>query len=44
VEEIQRAVTAELNKISKNYFLEGMRMLKERANKCIDQGEVYFEE
>jgi len=25
-------------------FLEGMKKLKERANKCIDQGGMYFEE
>jgi hypothetical protein len=37
-------VTRELNNISKIAFLEGMRKLKERANKCIDQGEIYFEE
>ena len=35
VEEIQCAVTRELNKISKTAFLEGMKKLKERANKCI---------
>jgi hypothetical protein len=34
----------ELNNISKTLFLEGMKNLKERANKCIDQGEMYFEE
>jgi hypothetical protein len=31
-------VTRELNNISKTAFLEGMKKLKERANKCIDQG------
>jgi hypothetical protein len=25
-------------------FLEGMKKFKERANKCIDQGGMYFEE
>jgi hypothetical protein len=29
-------VTRELNNISKTAFLEGMKKLKERANKCID--------
>jgi hypothetical protein len=43
IEEIQCAVTRELNNISKTAFLEGMKKLKERANKCIDQGEMYFE-
>ena len=43
VEEIQCAVTRELN-ISKTASLEGMKKLKERANKCIDQGGMYFEE
>jgi len=37
-------VTRELNKSSKTAFLEGMKNLKERANKCIDQGGMYFEE
>jgi hypothetical protein len=36
-------VTRELNIISKTAFLEGMKK-KERANKCIDQGGMYFEE
>ena len=44
VEEIQCAVTRELNNISKTAFLEGMKKLKERANKCIEQGGMYFEE
>jgi hypothetical protein len=43
VEEIQCAVTRELNDISKTAFLEGMQKLKERADKCIDQGGMYFE-
>jgi hypothetical protein len=30
--------------ISKTAFLEGMKKLKERANKCTDQGGMYFEE
>jgi hypothetical protein len=34
----------ELNKISKIAFLEGMKKFKERANKCTDQGGIYFEE
>jgi hypothetical protein len=38
------AVTRELNNISKTAFLEGIKKLKERANKCIDQGGMYFEE
>jgi hypothetical protein len=32
-------VTRELNNISKIAFLEGMKKLKERANKCIDKDE-----
>jgi hypothetical protein len=44
VEEIQFAVTRDLNNISKTVLLEGMKKLKERANKCSDQGEMYFEE
>jgi hypothetical protein len=44
VEEIQCAVTRELNSISKTAFLEGMKNLKEPANKCTDQGGMYFEE
>jgi hypothetical protein len=44
VEEIQCAVTRELNHISKTAFLEAMKKLKEDANKCIDQGGMYFEE
>jgi hypothetical protein len=43
VEEIQYAVTRELNNISKTAFLVGIKKLKERANKCIDQGGMYFE-
>jgi hypothetical protein len=37
-------VTRELNNISKTAFLEGIKKLKERVNKCINQGEMYFEE
>jgi hypothetical protein len=44
VEEIQCAVTRELNNISKTAFLEGIKKRKERANKCIDLGGMYFEE
>jgi len=44
VEEIQCAVTRELNNISKPASLEGMKQLKERANKCTDQGGMHFEE
>ena len=44
VEEIQSAVTRELNNISKTAFLAGMKKLKERTNKCIDQGGMYLEE
>jgi hypothetical protein len=36
-------VTRELNNISKTAFLEGIKNLKERAIKYIDQGEMYFE-
>jgi hypothetical protein len=43
VEEIQCAVTRKLN-ISKTAFLEGMKKLKERANRCTDQERMYFEE
>jgi hypothetical protein len=43
VEEIQCTSTRELNKISKTAFLEGMKKFKERTNKCIDQGGMYFE-
>jgi len=44
VEGIQCAVTRELNSVSKTAFLEDMNKLKERANECIDQGGMYFEE
>jgi hypothetical protein len=44
VEEIQCAVIRELNSISKTAFLEGVKKLQERANKCLDQGGMYFEE
>jgi hypothetical protein len=44
VEEIQCAVTRELNNISKTAIPDGIKKLKERANKCIDQGGIYFEE
>jgi hypothetical protein len=44
MEEIQCSVTRELNNISKTAFLEGIKKLKERANKCIDQGGMYFKE
>jgi hypothetical protein len=44
VEEIQCAMTRELNNTSKTAFLDGMKKLKERANTCIDQGRMYFEE
>jgi hypothetical protein len=44
VEEIQCAATRELNNIPKTAFLEGMKKVKERANRCIDQGGMYFEE
>jgi hypothetical protein len=37
-------VTRELNIISKTALLEGMKKLKERANKCINDGGMYFEE
>jgi hypothetical protein len=42
VEEIQCAVTRKLDNISKTAFLEGMKKLKERANKCVDQGRIYY--
>jgi hypothetical protein len=44
MEEIQCAVTRELNNISKTTCLEAIKKLRERANKCIDQREVYFKE
>jgi hypothetical protein len=44
VKEIQCAVIRELNNISKTAFLQGMKKLKERSNKCIDQGGMYCEE
>jgi len=37
-------VTRVLNSILKTAFLEGMKKLKEHANKCIDQEGMYFEE
>jgi hypothetical protein len=37
-------VTRKLNNISKTAFLDGMKKFKERENKCIDQGRMYFEE
>jgi hypothetical protein len=37
-------VTRELNNITKTVFLEGMKKLKECANKCIDKGGMHFEE
>jgi hypothetical protein len=37
-------VKSELKNIKKTAFLEGMKKLKEHANKCIDQGGMYFEE
>jgi hypothetical protein len=43
VEEIQCAVRSELN-VSTTAVLEGIKSLKERENKCIDQGGMYFEE
>jgi hypothetical protein len=45
VEEIQCAVTRELNNIKKKTaFLEGMKKLKEHAKKYVDQGGMYFKE
>jgi hypothetical protein len=44
VEEIQCAVTRELNNISKTALLVGTKKLKRRANKCNDQGGMHFEE
>jgi hypothetical protein len=44
VEEIQCAVTRELNNISKTAFLEGMKKLRECTKKCMEQGGIYFEE
>jgi hypothetical protein len=44
VEEIQCTVTRKLKSILKTAFLEGMKNLKERANKYIDQGGMHFEE
>jgi hypothetical protein len=37
-------VTRQLNNISKTAFLEGMKKWKESANRCIDQGGMYFKE
>jgi hypothetical protein len=37
-------VTRGLSNISKTAFLEGMKKLKEHANKCTDQGGMYLEE
>jgi hypothetical protein len=44
VQEIQFAVTSELNNISKTAFVKGMKKLMKCANKCIDQGGMCFEE
>jgi hypothetical protein len=44
VEEIQCAVTRELNNISKTAFLEVIKKWKERANKRVDKVGMYFEE
>ena len=44
VEDIQCAVTRELNNISKTAFLEGRKRLMEFVNKCVDQGGMYFQE
>ena len=44
VEEINCAVTRELNNSSNTAFLVGLKKLKGRAYKCIDQGGMYFEE
>jgi hypothetical protein len=44
MEETRCVVTRELNNILITAFLEVMKKLKERANKCIDQGGIYFEE
>jgi ABC-type cobalamin transport system ATPase subunit len=44
VEKSQCAVTRELNNISKTAFLEVMKKLNKRTNKCTDQGGIYFEE
>jgi hypothetical protein len=41
VEDIQSAVTRKLKNISKTAFLEGMKKLKEHANKCINQAGMY---
>jgi hypothetical protein len=35
-------VTRKINNISKPAFLDGMKKLKKRANKCIVQGKMYF--
>jgi hypothetical protein len=43
VEEIQCAVTRELKNSSKTALLEGVKMLKERANKCIGKERMYYE-
>jgi hypothetical protein len=43
VKKIQCAVTRELIIISKTTFLEGMKKMKQRANKYIGQGGMYFD-
>jgi hypothetical protein len=37
-------VTRKLNNISKTALLEGMKKVKEHANKCVDKEGMYFEE
>jgi hypothetical protein len=41
VEEIQCAVIGELNNVSKTYFLEGTKKLKERAKKYCSWRNVF---
>jgi hypothetical protein len=44
VQDLATAMKRGLNNTPKTVFFEGMKKLKERANKCIDQGRIYFEE
>jgi spore coat polysaccharide biosynthesis predicted glycosyltransferase SpsG len=43
IEEIQKAVTDQLNKISAKYFSNAMKKLETRANLCITSNGSYFE-
>jgi hypothetical protein len=43
VEEIEKAVTDQLNKISAEAFSKAMKKLETRANLCITSNGFYFE-